>query len=195
MLQKKRVNFSDPPTTSEKIFESECSQSSSNNIVQRLIEIFDNLDKSPEKDVEDITHDKPIYPNLILDKTKVQNVLKYLCNQMHVSKLANKLKKNNIKTVGDLAKLSNVNIVRLPILCPKLVSVRNAFKLYENEIDKKEPGCQSNLELNNGIKPLDSDKESKVKILYEIMNIIKKNDDLSVDEIVELCGCVSIFIA
>lgn len=146
-------------------------------------------DKTCDKNEEYIPpHDKPIYPNLIDDKTGVNKLLEHIFLKRHISKNVTALNNLNIKTVGDLARLNHVNVVRLPVICSKAVSVRNALKIYENDKCKKETKSKFHLQLIDGIEPLDNDDNMSDKELQinEILRIIKSRSDLDVEGIANM---------
>lgn len=134
--------------------------------------MFDDIPEQAaevEEEVEEenvVLHENPIYANLVDCQDSVRNVLKYLTSKQP-KVLLKKLQERNINTVGDLAKLNNVEIIRLPLFCSKLFSVINSLKLYDNELRHKQK--TENANFMDGITPLEND--------------IEKNEDCTVENI------------
>lgn len=176
-FQRKRVNFSDPCLTSKKIFiKDDCEPSleakrlfdpDTNLGDDNLLNIFDpltnetdNIDTVPSNlevvNASLLRRDQPIYPKLIECKDDVMLILRKVTSPLFITTLLNKLKSKRIKTVGDLAVLSETEIGRLPFKVPVVANVYRALdghykKKYIKMIEKE----NDQLVMTNGYEELD----------------------------------------
>ncbi|CAH1990199.1 unnamed protein product [Acanthoscelides obtectus] len=187
--KRKRVNFSDPCLTSKKIFiKDEDFQPSVE--AKRLFDVeqqvkpttldklfwqsdsggSENVETESEQietdqslDVASTTilrKDRPIYAKLVDCEDDVIAILKRVTSPMFVTTLMNKLKDRDIKTIGDLAKLSEVEVSRFPFKVPV---VANVYKALDNYYYKKMTNKHKDSD-GESTKSDDSNKYSETKV-------------------------------
>ncbi|XP_046571029.1 LOW QUALITY PROTEIN: telomere-associated protein RIF1-like [Haliotis rubra] len=79
----------------------------------------------------------PVYPDLITCTESVTKVLPQLTSSVWSRGLGQLVKARNIHTVGDLSKLTEVDIHNLPIRSPKVVTVRRVLHDLEQHLEVK----------------------------------------------------------
>ncbi|XP_057651476.1 telomere-associated protein RIF1-like [Diorhabda carinulata] len=160
--KRKRVNFCDPCLTSKKLFIKDEYHPSIE--AKRLFDItpekklsddylkdiFDFSDHSASTETDSdmpetepslttvnpmiLQKHKPIFPKLVDCKDDVLVIVKRITSPMFVATLMKKLDGKNVKTIGDLAKLSESEVNRFPFKVPV---VANVIKALENYYKKK----------------------------------------------------------
>lgn len=85
--------------------------------------------------------ERPIYPALVSCKKPITSIVEHLTNPLWVQFLTTYLANRNIESVGDLARLSEREINRIPVKGnPKTEFVKGVFKCFEKtyakDIDK-----------------------------------------------------------
>lgn len=128
----------------------------------RLKKVFANIHTTPDEKVS-LTDSVPIYPDLIDctdDINNLLNIITFKDPQTFAKKIVKDFKTRNILTIGDLAKMPSLDVVRLPLIYPKLTTVVNAFKLYSEEkqiskTDETNSESAQTVDLIEGVKLLD----------------------------------------
>lgn len=86
-----------------------------------------------ECDPEFLNDVRPIYPNLVSCKEHVDNIVKDLTNPLWIHNLSTYFASRNVRTIGDLAKLSEREIYRIPVKGkPKIQFVKKVLQRFEN---------------------------------------------------------------
>ncbi|CAH1260676.1 unnamed protein product [Diabrotica balteata] len=137
----------------------------------------DNADTEPSLSVVNpmVLHkNKPIFPKLIDCKDDVLIIVKRITSPMFVPALMNKLKARNVETIGDLAKLSESEVNRIPFKVPV---VANVMKALENYYRKKGGGEKLEEKLNNSREDEDKNEDEeipKLDIKLELKMLINR---------------------
>ncbi|XP_050498915.1 telomere-associated protein RIF1-like isoform X1 [Diabrotica virgifera virgifera] len=117
---------------------------------------------------------KPIFPKLLDCKDDVLIIVKRITSPMFVPALMNKLKSRNVETIGDLAKLSESEVNRIPFKVPV---VANVIKALENYYRKKGDGEKLEEKLNNcreGEGKNEDEEVPKLDIKLELKMLINR---------------------
>ncbi|XP_072379497.1 uncharacterized protein [Diabrotica undecimpunctata] len=137
----------------------------------------DNADTEPSLSVVNpmVLHkNKPIFPKLIDCKDDVLIIVKRITSPMFVPALINKLKARNVETIGDLAKLSESEVNRIPFKVPV---VANVMKALENYYRKKGGGEKLEEKLSNSREDEDKNEDEeipKLDIKLELKMLINR---------------------
>ncbi|XP_060528519.1 telomere-associated protein RIF1-like isoform X2 [Cylas formicarius] len=148
--KRKRVNFSDPCTTSSKVFYKEETNLGEFFLLEPPLDIgvFDSddtnenltdtevLETEQSLQITNMTilrNDRPIYPQLEDCDEDVSVIMGKVTSPMFINMLTNKLKNSGINTIGDLARQSEVEVNRFPFKTP---IVANVFKALDNHFAK-----------------------------------------------------------
>ncbi|XP_076293103.1 uncharacterized protein LOC143215143 [Lasioglossum baleicum] len=108
-------------------------------------------------DPELLDSTQPIYPLLTTSTESIQTIVEKLTNPLWVQHLSSYLQSRNLKTIGDLARLSEREVNRMPVKGnSKVELVRNVLKCYERTHVAKET--------NNAMERLANTSESKVPL-------------------------------
>ncbi|KAF5284698.1 hypothetical protein FQR65_LT13451 [Abscondita terminalis] len=159
----KRVNFPDPPTTSKMVYVPDSNEHS--NADPESMELFSNENESCEEnviseenivfeqsrpdntetqgsvelvDVQLLNSSDPVFKDLENCVDDVEVVVKFLSDSMFAQSLLDELHDKNIRTVADLAKLTETEVNRLPIKSPKLTNLHDV--LNKHYLQKSEQG-------------------------------------------------------
>ncbi|CAL7933927.1 unnamed protein product [Xylocopa violacea] len=99
----------------------------------------------PHPELLDSTH--PIYPALILCDEPITSIIDNLTNPLWVQHLYTYLSNRNVQTVGDLARLSEREVNRIPVKGnSKIEFVKNVLKCFEKTYIAKEINTKENLD-------------------------------------------------
>ncbi|XP_076266425.1 uncharacterized protein LOC143200054 [Rhynchophorus ferrugineus] len=139
--KRKRVNFSDPCTTSRKVFikddnsdKSLFEMSTEEDIDNQFMKIMNgdmnSISPLVGLEINTIEYDRPIYPNLVDCYVDIIVVAKKLTGPMFIKTLLTKLKNKGIKTIGDLAKMTESEISKLPFKAPAVANVYKVLNKY-----------------------------------------------------------------
>jgi telomere-associated protein RIF1 len=88
---------------------------------------------------ENLDSTLPVYPSLISCAEAVENISAELVDPLFTSHLAKHLSIRSIRSVGDLAQLTERDINRLPIKSPKIPSVKKVLSRYQEKLLEKTP--------------------------------------------------------
>ncbi|KAL3267813.1 hypothetical protein HHI36_006945 [Cryptolaemus montrouzieri] len=107
---------------------------------------------------------KPIYEQLIDCEESLEQLWKHLSRPMYAEVLKKVLRNKQINTVGDLARLNEVDINRLPFKQPRVKTVRKALKFYDDfvaEKSKKNAELETNTDTSSSGDSEDGLREQK----------------------------------
>lgn len=142
------MNFSDPCTTSKKVFLKYDSASPQrfypdDDLDRQFLEVLAaNIENCPSTEaeladcsVESVSslprrEDVPIYPDLVNCEENIGVISRKLTAPMFVNTLLTKLNGENVKTIGDLARLSEASIDKLPFKSPMVPTVFKVLDCY-----------------------------------------------------------------
>ncbi|KAK4875071.1 hypothetical protein RN001_011493 [Aquatica leii] len=148
--RKKRVNFCDPPLTSKMMYVPDVNEH--NHLTIDSISLFDIDDTEDCEvafsedtqlsntltqgsvslvDVQLLNSCDPVFKDLVDCEDDIQEIVAFLSDPLFASSLLTELQIKNIKTVGDLAKLTEVEVNRLPIKSPKVTTVCDALSKHK----------------------------------------------------------------
>ncbi|XP_050726042.1 telomere-associated protein RIF1-like isoform X41 [Eriocheir sinensis] len=104
----------------------------------------ENQEPSPDKDPEVLDYENPIFPALRTCPDKVEQVAQYLTSPATLPGLLFVLEREEVFTVGQLAKMTELSISFLPVKAPKVVNMRRALRDYEKTQPRHPPDlCES----------------------------------------------------
>lgn len=93
-------------------------------------------------DPESLDSTQPIYPTLTSRVEPIKLIIDQLTNPLWVQHLSTYFENRNLETVGDLARLSEREINRIPVKGnSKVEFVKNVLKWFEKTYVTKEPSC------------------------------------------------------
>lgn len=184
-FQRKRVNFSDPCISSKKLFIREealplscdLDEVSDSDIDQQLLDQEKNDVSTSNFSVTQ--NDNSIYPPLVDCEENVHDFLKWGFEGMD-NNLRSKLNEGNIKTVGDLAKQSEISIEKLSIPTREQLMLVEMLDSYhkKNCLDRTKVNGNKELETEGSEteSPLDLAKRmlQKIDIKLELDQTIEK---------------------
>lgn len=214
-FQRKRVNFSDPCLTSRKVFIKEEYQQPSieakrlfdpnldnntgeENFQNIFFDLLDNIVNTETETIETdpsmeivnahlLKKDKPIYPKLVDCQDDVALILKKITSPLFIQTLMNRLKSKRIKTIGDLAQLSETEINRLPFKVPVVANVyRTLDNYYKKKCGKDEVNDQQQ-RVNNGV----TEEEKDLKVVDDVnREVVVKRVDFKgqIEELLKKCS-------
>ncbi|KAH1017638.1 telomere-associated protein RIF1 [Dendroctonus ponderosae] len=197
--KRKRVNFSDPCTTSKKVFLKYDSASPQclfpdDDLDKQFLEVLAaNIESYPATEAESCSseadcsqesinslpfrEDAPIYPDLINCEENIGVISRKLTAPMFVNTLLTKLNVRNLKTIGDLARLSEASIVKLPFKAPMVSTV---FKVLDSYYQKNFKS-KGNMEVSMGVSEAALNKKTdtlpeaeEVDLKDELSKIVEK---------------------
>ncbi|CAG9861861.1 unnamed protein product [Phyllotreta striolata] len=132
--KRKRVNFSDPCLTSKKIIVDDDQQQRQ---AKRLFEEAPSEAAPPPPPPKG----KPIYARLALCEDDARAIVKRLAGPLFLQASMDKLKEMNVKTVGDLARLSEAEVGALPLKVPVVANLLGALENhYKKTVQCKNDG-------------------------------------------------------
>ncbi|KAF2899138.1 hypothetical protein ILUMI_07047 [Ignelater luminosus] len=104
--------------------------------------------------VSRLDHYNPIVPELIDCNESIKVVLKKTTTPVFVTHLQNELERKMLFTIGDLARLTEAEVMRLPFKTPKIKGVRSALlEYYEScKNDQIKMNIENETQRNQGIK-------------------------------------------
>ncbi|KAJ8968145.1 hypothetical protein NQ317_011589 [Molorchus minor] len=142
-------------------------------ISERMSE-SENIETEPSLEMTNpliLRKDKPIYPKLVECKDNVMIIVKRVTSPMFVNTLMNKLKNKDIKTVGDLAKQSEMEINRFPFKVPGVTE--ELTKIVLTSLDKQQliAFIRSNYELEPKDILEQKDFKSAIKHITETISL------------------------
>ncbi|KAF5303491.1 hypothetical protein FQA39_LY09954 [Lamprigera yunnana] len=145
--KKKKVNFPDPPLTCLKHYipdsESELFVNKNSGVHDEISSQNDLfVDNSETLDIETqdaidvvnvplLNSTEAFFPDLINCNDKVHGIVLLISDSVFASSLLLELRTKGINTIGGLAKLSEVEINRLPLKSPKLSNLRSVLENYK----------------------------------------------------------------
>lgn len=125
---------------------------------------------------------QPIYPTLILCKEPITSIIDHLTNPLWIQHLLTYFKYRNVKTIGDLAQLSQREIDRIPVKSnSKVEFVKNVLKCFEKKHAEKvsnnnEVSCSVNINVPASTRKVTTEdqaiKNSTDEIHNELINHI-----------------------
>lgn len=148
----------------------------------------ENIETEPSLNIVN-THllkkEKPIYSKLVDCTDDVIVISKKVTSPLFITTLMNKLRNKNIKTIGDLAMLSETEINRLPFKVPVVANVYRALDHYYKKIYAKDDVISEQQPAVNGI----VDDNTNVEMKNNGIEVVAKNEE---NEDVEKVGKVRI---
>uniref|UniRef100_A0A1Y1KP09 Telomere-associated protein Rif1 N-terminal domain-containing protein n=1 Tax=Photinus pyralis TaxID=7054 RepID=A0A1Y1KP09_PHOPY len=88
-------------------------------------------------DVALLDRDNAVFPQLVECGASVEEVSASLSDPLFVTALLEELRRKNFFTIGDLAKLTELEVNRLPIKPPKITNLRTTLSNYQMTVSEK----------------------------------------------------------
>lgn len=204
------MNFSDPPTSEKKIFFAEPDEHTPVKFSKKSI--FSNQNEKisvnsvpfENGESKDIVIKKTqnikleleaylnknascIFPDLVNSTVDISSIIHEISpSNLEVVMLLNLFSNNNVKTVGDLASLSELDIIKYPLKLPKIENIKSvlhAFKFQsqhsytsKTQVDCYTPNLSEESDLQSIICNLASLPKEKIKtILTTVFNLQSEN--------------------
>lgn len=119
---------------------------------------------------------QPIYPTLILCKEPITSIIDHLTNPLWMQHLLTYFKHRNVKTIGDLAQLSEREINRIPVKSnSKVEFVKNVLKCFEKKhadrvSNNNEVSCSVNINVPASTRKVTTEDQAIKRSTDEIRN-------------------------
>lgn len=122
----------------------------------------------------------PIYPALIACSDAIDPICEDLVGPLFTNNLNQHFSLRSIRSVGDLAQMTERDINRLPIKSPKVDCIVKALTRYEERLAIKTPDRRPTPNVSSST-PLNKGRRGKVKSIDNTFEM----DDLNVSEVCE----------
>ncbi|CAF1077573.1 unnamed protein product [Rotaria sordida] len=100
-----------------------------------------------------------IFPSLIDCNKPIENLMNLLYDNRCSTSTIDYFYSNNIKTIGDIARLTSAQIEIYPIPSPKLINIQKVFSLYEEQLTKSSSISPPIDNINESLMPIASTSE------------------------------------
>ncbi|XP_066253348.1 telomere-associated protein RIF1-like isoform X2 [Euwallacea similis] len=207
--KRKRVNFSDPCTTSKKLFIKEeiappslFNLISNEDIDNQFLEVLasNHIIEKPHDMGEtqlESRDDVPIYPDLLDYDESVSIIARKLTSPRFVNALLSELNRSSIKTIEDLPKQNEPSVSKLPCKMPDMVTMYQALDSYYNK-NFKTKNTLENCKINREEKVGETEKSplalaeimlQNMDVKLELSKIVEKaySENISLDT---LCSAI-----